>query len=52
MCVCLSVSLTSLSLLSDDDIVFEDFARHRLTGMKDEMGKEEEPADSSKVDDR
>ncbi|CAG02160.1 unnamed protein product, partial [Tetraodon nigroviridis] len=37
---------------NDDDIIFEDFARQRLTGVVDEKQEEEEAADSSKVDDR
>uniref|UniRef100_H3C138 Beta-arrestin-1 n=1 Tax=Tetraodon nigroviridis TaxID=99883 RepID=H3C138_TETNG len=36
-----------LLLLSDDDIIFEDFARQRLTGVVDEKQEEEEAADSS-----
>lgn len=53
------VSLTVLSsscLLplppSDDDIIFEDFARQRLIGAKDEKEEDEEPVDSPKLDDR
>uniref|UniRef100_A0A3Q2DH79 Beta-arrestin-1 n=1 Tax=Cyprinodon variegatus TaxID=28743 RepID=A0A3Q2DH79_CYPVA len=36
----------------DDDIIFEDFARQRLIGAKDEKEEEEEPVDSPKPDDR
>uniref|UniRef100_A0A3B5LZJ0 Beta-arrestin-1 n=1 Tax=Xiphophorus couchianus TaxID=32473 RepID=A0A3B5LZJ0_9TELE len=36
----------------DDDIIFEDFARQRLIGAKDEKEEEEEPLDSPKPDDR
>lgn len=34
----------------DDDIIFEDFARQRLIGAKDD--EDEEPVDSPKLDDR
>lgn len=37
---------------SDDDIIFEDFARQRLIGAKDEKEEDEEPVDSPKLDDR
>lgn len=40
------------SLLSDDDIIFEDFARQRLIGAQDEKEEDEEPADSPKLDQR
>lgn len=35
---------------SDDDIIFEDFARQRLTEAKDD--EDEEPVDSPKLEDR
>lgn len=38
--------------LSDDDIIFEDFARQRLIGAKDDKDEDEEPVDSPKLDDR
>uniref|UniRef100_A0A3Q4IA72 Beta-arrestin-1 n=1 Tax=Neolamprologus brichardi TaxID=32507 RepID=A0A3Q4IA72_NEOBR len=44
-------SITSPSL-SDDDIIFEDFARQRLIGAKDDKDEDEEPVDSPKLDDR
>ncbi|XP_017163624.1 beta-arrestin-1 [Poecilia reticulata] len=37
---------------NDDDIIFEDFARQRLIGAKDEKEEDEEPLDSPKPDDR
>lgn len=40
------------SLLSDDDIIFEDFARQRLTGAQDDKEEDEEPAESPKLDQR
>lgn len=39
------------SLLSDDDIIFEDFARQRLTA-QDDKEEDEEPAESPKLDQR
>lgn len=39
-------------LLSDDDIIFEDFARQRLIGAQDDKEEDEEPADSPKLDER
>uniref|UniRef100_A0A673A0M3 Beta-arrestin-1 n=1 Tax=Sphaeramia orbicularis TaxID=375764 RepID=A0A673A0M3_9TELE len=36
----------------DDDIIFEDFARQRLIGAKDDKDEDEEPGDSPKLDDR
>ncbi|KAM9733833.1 beta-arrestin-1 [Menidia menidia] len=36
----------------DDDIIFEDFARQRLTGAKDENEEDEEPVDSPRLEDR
>uniref|UniRef100_A0A671P9Y0 Beta-arrestin-1 n=1 Tax=Sinocyclocheilus anshuiensis TaxID=1608454 RepID=A0A671P9Y0_9TELE len=36
----------------DDDIIFEDFARQRLTGAKDDKDEDEEGADSPKLNDR
>lgn len=41
----------SLSL-SDDDIVFEDFARQRLKGMKDEKEEDEDGTNSPQLNDR
>lgn len=38
--------------LSDDDIIFEDFARQRLIGAKDDKDEDEEPVDSPKLEDR
>lgn len=38
--------------LSDDDIIFEDFARQRLIGAKDDKDEDEEPVDSPKLNDR
>ncbi|XP_072118644.1 beta-arrestin-1 isoform X2 [Mobula birostris] len=37
---------------NDDDIVFEDFARQRLKGLKDESGDNEDGANSPQHDDR
>ncbi|TSN57727.1 Beta-arrestin-1 [Bagarius yarrelli] len=37
---------------NDDDIIFEDFARQRLIGAKDDKEEEEEGIDSPKLDDR
>lgn len=37
---------------SDDDIIFEDFARQRLIGAKDDKEGEEDGADSPKLNDR
>lgn len=37
---------------SDDDIIFEDFARQRLIGAKDDKEEEEEGTDSPKLNDR
>ncbi|MBN3297263.1 ARRB1 protein, partial [Amia calva] len=37
---------------NDDDIVFEDFARQRLKGAKDDKDEEEEGANSPKLNDR
>ncbi|XP_039899236.1 beta-arrestin-1 isoform X4 [Simochromis diagramma] len=37
---------------NDDDIIFEDFARQRLIGAKDDKDEDEEPVDSPKLDDR
>uniref|UniRef100_A0A673L5F3 Beta-arrestin-1 n=1 Tax=Sinocyclocheilus rhinocerous TaxID=307959 RepID=A0A673L5F3_9TELE len=37
---------------NDDDIIFEDFARQRLTGAKDDKDEDEEGADSPKLNDR
>uniref|UniRef100_A0A672ZZ91 Beta-arrestin-1 n=1 Tax=Sphaeramia orbicularis TaxID=375764 RepID=A0A672ZZ91_9TELE len=37
---------------NDDDIIFEDFARQRLIGAKDDKDEDEEPGDSPKLDDR
>ncbi|KAF7218384.1 beta 1, partial [Nothobranchius furzeri] len=37
---------------NDDDIIFEDFARQRLIGAKDEKEEDEEPVDSPKLEDR
>lgn len=39
-------------ILSDDDIIFEDFARQRLIGAQDDKEEDEEPADSPKLDER
>uniref|UniRef100_A0A3Q4HZ23 Beta-arrestin-1 n=1 Tax=Neolamprologus brichardi TaxID=32507 RepID=A0A3Q4HZ23_NEOBR len=39
-------------LEDDDDIIFEDFARQRLIGAKDDKDEDEEPVDSPKLDDR
>ncbi|ROL44245.1 Beta-arrestin-1, partial [Anabarilius grahami] len=36
----------------DDDIIFEDFARQRLIGAKDDKDEDEEGADSPKLNDR
>ncbi|KAM4627348.1 beta-arrestin-1 isoform 1-T1 [Polymixia lowei] len=36
----------------DDDIIFEDFARQRLIGAKDDKEEEEEATDSPKLNDR
>ncbi|XP_067364316.1 beta-arrestin-1 isoform X3 [Channa argus] len=36
----------------DDDIIFEDFARQRLIGAKDDKDEDEEPVDSPKLTDR
>ncbi|XP_065436446.1 beta-arrestin-1-like [Chrysemys picta bellii] len=38
--------------LSDDDIVFEDFARQRLKGMKDDKEEDEEGTNSPQLNDR
>lgn len=46
---------TSHSLVfptSDDDIVFEDFARQRLKGMKDDKEEEEDGTGSPQLNDR
>lgn len=48
-CACVS---SSLCLASDDDIVFEDFARQRLKGMKDEKEEEEDGTNSPQLNDR
>ena len=40
----------SVSLHSDDDIIFEDFARQRLIGAKDD--DDEEGTDSPRLNDR
>ena len=37
---------------SDDDIVFEDFARQRLKGMKDDKEEEEDGTGSPRLNDR
>lgn len=37
---------------SDDDIVFEDFARQRLKGMKDDKEEEDEGTNSPSTNDR
>uniref|UniRef100_A0A3B5BAG0 Beta-arrestin-1 n=1 Tax=Stegastes partitus TaxID=144197 RepID=A0A3B5BAG0_9TELE len=37
---------------TDDDIIFEDFARQRLIGAKDDKDEDEEPVDSPKLNDR
>lgn len=37
---------------SDDDIVFEDFARQRLKGMKDDKEEEEDVTGSPQLNDR
>lgn len=37
---------------SDDDIVFEDFARQRLKGMKDDKEEEEDGTGSPLLNDR
>uniref|UniRef100_A0A8P4G7J2 Beta-arrestin-1 n=1 Tax=Dicentrarchus labrax TaxID=13489 RepID=A0A8P4G7J2_DICLA len=37
---------------NDDDIIFEDFARQRLIGAKDDKDEDEEPVDSPKLNDR
>lgn len=37
---------------SDDDIVFEDFARQRLKGMKDDKEEEEDGTGSPWLNDR
>lgn len=37
---------------NDDDIIFEDFARQRLTGAQDDKEEDEEPAESPKLDQR
>lgn len=42
----------SFLFLSDDDIIFEDFARQRLIGAKDEKEEDEEPVNSPNPDDR
>uniref|UniRef100_A0A3Q1F0B2 Beta-arrestin-1 n=1 Tax=Acanthochromis polyacanthus TaxID=80966 RepID=A0A3Q1F0B2_9TELE len=49
-----NASLTSLEAANiyDDDIIFEDFARQRLIGAKDDKDEDEEPVDSPKLDDR
>lgn len=44
--------LLRLFVPSDDDIIFEDFARQRLIGAKDDKDEEEEGADSPKLNDR
>lgn len=51
---CYELTSTTLSLLSlsDDDIIFEDFARQRLIGAKDDKDEDEEPVDSPKLNDR
>uniref|UniRef100_A0A452EIC5 Beta-arrestin-1 n=1 Tax=Capra hircus TaxID=9925 RepID=A0A452EIC5_CAPHI len=38
--------------IGDDDIVFEDFARQRLKGMKDDKEEEEDGTDSPRLNDR
>lgn len=45
-------SLSLVSSPSDDDIVFEDFARQRLKGMKDDKEDEEERTNSPQLNDR
>ena len=50
-CVCVCVCVCPLSP-SDDDIVFEDFARQRLKGMKDDKEDEEERTNSPQLNDR
>uniref|UniRef100_A0A3Q3IEC2 Beta-arrestin-1 n=1 Tax=Monopterus albus TaxID=43700 RepID=A0A3Q3IEC2_MONAL len=42
----------SLLSFSDDDIIFEDFARQRLIGAKDDKDEDEDPVDSPKLNDR
>ncbi|XP_029373775.1 beta-arrestin-1 isoform X4 [Echeneis naucrates] len=37
---------------NDDDIIFEDFARQRLIGAKDDKDDDEDPVDSPKLNDR
>ncbi|XP_045929604.1 beta-arrestin-1-like [Micropterus dolomieu] len=37
---------------NDDDIIFEDFARQRLIGAKDDKDEDEEPVDSPNLNDR
>ncbi|CAB1458461.1 unnamed protein product [Pleuronectes platessa] len=37
---------------NDDDIIFEDFARQRLIGPKNDKDEDEEPVDSPKLNDR
>lgn len=46
------VFVFALPPTSDDDIIFEDFARQRLIGAQDEKEEDEEPVDSPKLDDR
>lgn len=41
-----------LLVSSDDDIIFEDFARQRLIGAKDDKDEDEEGVDSPKLNDR
>lgn len=47
-----NILLISPFVSSDDDIIFEDFARQRLIGAKDEKEEEEEGIDSPKLNDR
>lgn len=41
-----------VSPTSDDDIVFEDFARQRLKGMKDDKDEEEDSTGSPHLNNR
>ena len=45
-------AITKTFLLSDDDIIFEDFARQRLIGAKDDKDEDDEGTDSPKLNDR
>lgn len=49
---CTPPKLSPLCPHSDDDIVFEDFARQRLKGMKDDKEDEEERTNSPQLNDR